>query len=212
MENNNLIAKEFDEVLKDVRSSYRFLYQYQKRLMDLVAFIGNHWGFQFETGESNFVAPPRTWKNIDPRKHWAWDFLLLYNYNFIHSAKTLGKWERVMLMINIISDTGFYDRKMPTKTRVQDFAPVEESKTQLHIMLKTQGIGWGSYMESQFPALSEKDEFVQNEDKGHLLIGKKYDLSRFIDEENTLTVLRDFEAFCDSNGVEIVSDQRQEQP
>lgn len=211
MGHSNQIAEEFDEVLKDVRSSYRFLYQYQKRLMDLTTFIGNHWDFQFDTGESIFSGPPKTWKNIDPGKHWAWDFLLLYNYNFVYSSKTLGEWERVRLMINTVSDTGFYDSQGQVKTRIQDFASVEESKTQLHIILKTQGIDWRNYTDKQFTALSENDGFAQNENKDQLLIGKKYDLSRFIDEEKTLLVLKDFEDFCKLNGVGLVSDQGKEE-
>jgi len=208
MENTKEIAKEFEKVLKDVRSSYRFLYQYQKRLMDLVTFISNHLGFQFAEGEPHFHNNSlKSLKNIDPGKHWAWNSLQLYNYNFIHSAKTLGNWKDVMLMINIVSDTGFYDREALIQTRVEDFAPVEESKTQLHIILKTQGIEWKAYMGTQYIASSKKDEFVQNEDKDHLLIGKKYDLSRFIDETSTLAVLQDFEKFCHSNRVELVSDQ-----
>mgnify|MGYP007022324070 CR=1 FL=1 len=186
------------------------MYQYQKRLMDLVAFISNHWGFLFTDGESHFHNNAhKSFSNIEPGNHWAWNSLQLYHYNFIYKSKTIGKWEKVMLMINTVSDTGFYDSHGQVKTRVQDFAPVEESKTQLHIILKTQGIGWRNYMDKQFTALSENDGFVQNEKKDQLLIGKKYDLSRFIDEERTLLVLKDFEDFCKLNGVRLVSDKNQ---
>lgn len=211
MESTNQIAEEFDKVLKDVRSSYRFLYQYQKRLMDLIAFVGNYWGFQFDFGETKFCKPLKTWSNIDPNKHSAWDFLLLYNYNFAFIPKDIGHWKDVRLMVNIVSDTGFYDSQTQVKARVQDFTPVGESETQLHIILKTKGIEWNSYIKRQYTALSENDAFVQNENKDQLLIGKKYNLSRFIDEERTLLVLKDFEEFCKLNGVGLVSDQGKEE-
>jgi len=209
MENTKLMTNEFEVVLKDIRSSYRLLFQYQKRIMDLTTFIGNYWGFQFESGEPIFCGPPKLWKNIDPGKHWAWDFLLLYNYTFVFSPKDLETWEKVRLMINIVSDTGFYDAPDPVKTRVQDFAPVEASKTQLHIILKTHGKDWRSYMSSQYPSSSDEDEFIQTEEKDNLILGKKYDLSRFVDEEKTTEVLNDFEKFCQANSVRISSDQPQ---
>lgn len=81
MENTSkLDADNLTNLFIDVRNSYRFLYNYQKRVMDLVSFIGHRWNFKFESGESNFCNPPSNWKNIDPNKHWSWDFLLLYNY------------------------------------------------------------------------------------------------------------------------------------
>lgn len=211
MENPRILTSEFEEVLKDVRSSYRLLYQYQKRVMDLVTFIGNYWGFQFDSGESIFSGPPATWKRIDPGRHWAWDFLLLYNYNFVFSAKTYGRWTNLRLMINITSDTGYYDNSNPTKTRVQDFAPVEDSRTQLHIILKTQGIAWNSYMDKQYTALSESDSFFEITEEDKVILGKKYDLRRFLDEEKTMEVLKDFEDFCKTNKIEIAMDRKEEQ-
>lgn len=186
MTNSTVTNEAFDKVLKDVRNSYRLLHQYQRRLMDLVVFIGNQWEFQFEFGESNFCSPRKKWKDINPQEHWAWDFLLLYNYTFAFRPRDFGDWKEVRLMLNIVSDTGFYDTEHTDKTNLEQFKSAAESKTQLHIILKTKGIDWKSYRESQYPSIQHIPEPLS--EKGKLILGKKYDLSEFIDEESTRAV------------------------
>ena len=79
MTNSNNEMHEVEGLMLDVRKSYRFLYEYQRRVMDLISFIAGYWGFVYDKGEPLFCKPP-SHKKINPSINWAWDFLLFYNY------------------------------------------------------------------------------------------------------------------------------------
>jgi hypothetical protein len=195
---------ELNDVFLDVRKSYRLLYLYQRRVMDLVKFIGNHYGFQYERGEQYFLNPPASWKSIHTN-HWSWDFLLMNNHVFVFKPKKLGDYEEVRLMINIVSDTGFYDNEeIHDKRKIKDYSDVDKAATQIHLILKTKGLEWKKtypekYVPKQVIAPLNNTEVLKERKK--VLIAKKYDLSDFMNEESTLEQLKDFEGFCNENKI-----------
>jgi hypothetical protein len=197
---NTLNKKELDDVFIDVRKSYRLLYSYQRRMMDLVQFIGTHYGFQYVQGWSEFSSAR------EPKKlklnNSAWDMLGMYCFTFQFSTKDFGKYKNIELLVVLVNDTGFYDISKNRKDRVHidKFSDVNDAKTQLHLCLKTTNQDWSFYHHEMFKANSKK-EYTEKTDISDLLIGKKYDLSDFMNEENTLMQLKNFEDFCIKNGI-----------
>jgi hypothetical protein len=196
---NTLDKKQLEEAFVDVRKSYRLLYLYQRRVMDLVNFIGKHYEFKYDFGDQYFLDPPKQWKTLKP-DNWAWDFLLMNNHVFAFKPKDYGSFKQIRLMINIVSDTGCYDVKDVDKRDVNNYSNVEDAATQIHLILKTEGKTWKEYQHQQPSKASNKDIVIRSA-FDDLLIGKKYDLSDFMNEESTLDKLKDFENFCSDNGI-----------
>jgi len=110
------------------------------------------------------------------------------------------------LAIIIVSDTGLFDEYPTTssknQSKINEFSPVEISRTQIHLILKKDGSAWHDYIEIMFKGDSEQ-EYIKKTDISDLLIGKKYNLSDFMNEENTLMQLKNFEDFCIKNGITL---------
>ncbi|MDC7218749.1 MAG: hypothetical protein PQJ59_02350 [Spirochaetales bacterium] len=66
--------KELNKALLEVRKAYRIIYEYQKRVLDLVKYISKSLGYQYAGGWSKFSSPsPKNGKgSLD---NWAWDWL-----------------------------------------------------------------------------------------------------------------------------------------
>ncbi len=207
---NTLNEKELNDVFLDVRKSYRLLYLYQRRVMDLVQFIGTRYEFEPRNGHP-FMGSNN--QKILPN-HSSWDYLLLYNCPIRFNTKSFGKYNNVELLITIVSDTGLFDVTTDwwsenTKHQIEQFNSVEKSKTQIHIKLKTTGTPWTDYINNCFPA-DKADFFVKKDNPEDFLIGKKYDLSNFMNEESTIKQLEDFEEFCRENGIVLRPKEKEE--
>jgi hypothetical protein len=198
---NTLNKKELDDVFLDVRKSYRLLYSYQRRVMDLVQFIEEHFDSKVRNAY-HFIG--RNNQSVLPSQN-SWDYLLFYNCPYsmlITDANNVA----LELAIVIVSDTGLFDEYPTTssknQSKINEFSPVEISRTQIHLILKKDGSAWHDYIEIMFKGDSEQ-EYIKKTDISDLLIGKKYDLSDFMNEENTLMQLKDFEDFCIKNGITL---------
>lgn len=198
MTNSNNEMHEVEGLMLDVRKSYRFLYEYQRRVMDLISFIAGYWGFVYDKGEPLFCKPP-SHKKINPSINWAWDFLLFYNYCFVYAPQDFGIWKGVRLMINIVSDTGFYDVDTTDRLDVLHFGRSEEAKTQLHLVLKTSGIDWEDYKNSHYSSQHQEHYVKIGEGQSSITIGYKFDLSKLRDEANVHQCLKRFEKLCASH-------------
>lgn len=196
MENSNK-----EVVFEDVRKSYRFLYLYQRRVMDLIAFMSSHWNFIFEKGEPVFCSPPPL-KKINPSSgNWVWDFLTFYNFNFVYREKKIGEYKGVKLMLNIVSDTGFYDTENNNKLSISDFKETKKSKTQLHIILKTKNLNWDIYKNKQYSVNEINTDFYHKNTENQIIIGRKIDLSSLMNETDVLKELNKFEEYCKGKGL-----------
>lgn len=189
--------KSIESLLVDVRKSYRFIYEYQRRVMDLITFIGGYWDFVYEKGEPVFCRPP-SHKKINPSVNWAWDFLLFYNYNFVYTSKDLGSWKNLKLMLNIVSDNGFYETDSnASRLNINSFEASEVSKTELHIILKSTGVEWFDYQSKQYSAKNGDDTYVNKDEKSStIIIGQKFNLTQLTNEGDVLRSLNMFEELC----------------
>ena len=77
----NLTKQELEKVFIDVRKAYRLLYHYQKRVLDLVKFIGDELDFKYHGGWVKFSEQcPRNGKGALTNSAWEW--LPMYYYQF----------------------------------------------------------------------------------------------------------------------------------
>ena len=109
-------------------------------------------------------------------------------------------------MFSIISesDTGFFDAQSDVETDVSSFSSVEESQTQL-IFLSGLNCEWTDFRtdfeEKPWPIFTANaPEYVRKKGK-RILVAKIFPLSRFVNQEETLLCLKEWQEFCVSNGI-----------
>ena len=198
---NNLTKAEFEDVLLDVRKAYRLLYLYQRRVMDLVGFIGNYFGFIFENGGPQFSAPPSPKANLD---YWAWDYLGMYNYHFNFQAKEFKGVGNVAMQVFLMSDTGFFDNPANKDAlNVALFESPEKSGTYIHLVLKSQGRESGDYRGAIETRNTPETGYYKSDEDGRFIIGKRYELSEMINEESARNSLELFREFCGRKNIEL---------
>ncbi|WP_081210521.1 hypothetical protein [Salegentibacter sediminis] len=177
-------------LFQDVRSSYRLLALYQKRLLDLVNYIGNQYSLDFERGGPQFCKAGGNGKyfNLD---YSGWNYLVLYFYSFKFSPIRIGE-DIYRFRIIHQADTGFYDNgdTKLSKLAIDNFNEVDESETRLFLILCKND---DSFPLKDFlpPHLSKDSNGIlksENED----WVGVSYDMMEFINKEATDKVLRDF--------------------
>ncbi len=98
-------SNDFGNALVDVRKAYRLLFLYQKRVMELVQFMGDTLSFNYKGGWSWFSANTPS-KGKGSLENWAWDWLNMYFYEFNFSSKEINK-NKINFSILLQSDTGF---------------------------------------------------------------------------------------------------------
>lgn len=191
------------DTLQEARKAYRFLYDYQKRILDLVSYIGGKYGFRYRGGYSKFSnSSPRDGKgNLG---NWAWDWLNLYFYEFNFEPKTTSK-DTIYFAIFILNDTGYFDaknEKEANKLDTSSFKSVEEAESKLIFVAgKNMWSGWGvNWDEPEFLSQGYGDK-KENENK--LMVFKHYSLENFENEEKAMSCIKDFEQYCTKNNIEF---------
>lgn len=208
MEPNNLSTTPgISQAMTDVRKSYRLLYEYQQRVLALVSFMANNLDYKWIRTNTRFCNPRKNYTKIKPDNSiWSWDFLLMYNLIFYFEPKESNRARDTILKIVLISDTGFYDSENKIQqTDVDHFSSPEKSKTQLHLIVKSnKNQKWTPYRESQFTSNSISNTFIKKDDSLNLdLVGMKFDLDALSNETAVRNALDSFVALCDANGFNI---------
>lgn len=195
------MSKETRETLFEVRKAYRFLYQYQRKILDLVSYIGSSYGLNYNGGFTKFSnsAPRNGWGNLN---NWAWDWLSMYyhEFNFQKIKKDVDSYTFSVFLVN---DSGYFvanSKEKISKTKVSAFEDVEDSETNLIFVIgKNYWEGWG-YNWDQPEFILEK-EGKKSKAENQIMIFKSYDLEDFENEEKALLKLKDFENYCLENGL-----------
>ena len=186
---DKLKSGEFHDVLRDVRSSYRLLALYQKRLLDVVKYVGNQYNFNFTSGWSKFSNSSLNGTRASIEK-WSWDWLSMYLYEFNMGKREING-ETYFLRIIHQADTGFYDendKNKISKLDITKFNEVEASTTRLFLVLTKEKDGW------PFQNLLE-----ENLSKNHTglihndhWMGVSYEMEKFFNRSTTDKVIADF--------------------
>lgn len=194
------MPQEIKRTLLEARKAYRFLYDYQKRILDLVSFIGGKYGFRYKGGYSKFSnSSPKDGKGL--LTNWAWDWLNLYYYEFNFEPMQIGT-DKIHFSVFVLNDTGYFDarnEKEANKINTSSFRSVEESESKLIFVVgKNMWNGWGmNWDEPAFLSQTSGDKLA-GEDK---MVFKHYSLEEFENEEKAMACIRDFEKFCTGQGV-----------
>ena len=203
---NRLESKELEEVFKNVRSSYRLLFDYQKRVLDLVRYIGNRLEFGEALGVPAFSgASPREGKK-GVFDLWSWDWLNMYHYKFNFLPKK-AKSKEVYLDVHIISDTGYYlntsaPKHDAQKTDLGTFADVQSSETRLILYASENEFLWKDIVDVDgFDPSKEEINVITK--LGHKVVGRNYPLSEFINNEATNQLIDTFRQYCIDHDVAI---------
>jgi len=195
---------ELKNSLIEVRKAYRLLYDYQKKVLDLVNFIGSEFGRTYNGGYPKYC-------NVTPRngkgslKNWAWDWLNMYYYEFNFHNDT------VKFSIVLISDTGFYEsiteNPSLSKLDLNNFKNAESSVTKLSFVYgdkiwKCEGFLENDCWQNPKFVLGKEGIYIAEHDSGKMLF-KSYNLENFSTKEKTLEILRDFSGFCKRYNIEF---------
>ncbi|OCA75435.1 hypothetical protein [Chryseobacterium arthrosphaerae] len=185
-----------NENLTEVRKAYRLIYDYQKRILDLINFIRSKYDFIYLGGFSKF-------SNVSPRNgsgnltFWSWDWLNLYFYEFHFHKKIINK-DEIRFSIFLISDSGYFDKKKDNsiqKTNPDLFLEPEASKSKLIFV-----IGKNTWELFNTDNWNNTDfttgTYGHKEDEKGIMLFKSYDLDKFIDENTAKQTLIDFQSYC----------------
>lgn len=189
------------ETLQEVRASYRLLYNFQKRVLDLVYYIGTKYGYTYLGGFPKYSNPaPKRGKGH--LENWAWDWLNMYYYEFGFNRKKVNN-KDLCFSVFLLADNGHYEVRENGvgKLDTANFLDVKKAKTELIFV-----VGWGMWKPCWGINGSwdwDRDDFLlaesnkQNDDAGNVMFHKHYNLERFETEEGATNVIRDFLAECD---------------
>lgn len=204
--------KDLENTLKDVRSAYRLLFEYQKRIIDLVDYSFKHFGRTFTESYPRFSTEQNT--KADKDLYGNWDTKNLYMHDFRSSTYKSDENE-YNLAILVVSDTGYFINHKNSltinkpkslvendKKNFQDFQDVDQSETKLIFIAGKnlwtfEGPFSHSFTNPEL-VLNKEGENKKGDDK---MIYRSYNLSAFGNEDMTKRQLSDFEKYCEDKGV-----------
>lgn len=196
MDNKNSTT-EIEAVFFDIRKAYRLLYTYQSRVMEIMHFIGNMTSRRYEGGWSKFSnSSPKNGKgNLDL---WAWDWLNMYCYEFYFGIKEINE-NSIKFSVWLVSDTGFYDIETADETDIESFSSVESSKTKL-VFVIGKNTWHTNFKDFQSNMKNDATDYVRR-NENEVLLAKSFNLSSFINSDQTRERIQEFVSFCNSNGI-----------
>ena len=191
---DKLNSTEINDVLKDVRASYRLLALYQKRLLDIVKYVANAYNVSFNSGWSKFsnAALHGNKASIDKS---SWDWLNLYLYEFNLGTIVIDG-DSYHLKIVHQADTGFYDTNINKNIKIEsiaEFADTSVSTTRLFFVISKNDNGCPiEHILQDNLSCKNTSKLI----KGNWL-AMPYDLQRFSSQENTDNVVNEFNNLCE---------------
>jgi hypothetical protein len=202
METNKLTDAQLKEAFCEVRKAHRLIYEYQRRMQDLTWFIKNKLGFPDYKGYKKYsnTLSPRNTINYD---YWSWDWIYTYVYEYyLGEVTTENNDNSWRLSVIQISDTGFYKNRKQgaVQTKINSYAPVEDSDSKLLFYLslapkETKDYDWNTD-KTIIQYADETNPVKIEEHPKHIQIVYPVSLSKFVNEESTMQILRDFIEYC----------------
>lgn len=197
------MQKSINNITLEVRKAYRFLFEYQKRIIDLVSFIEGKFGLKYAGGYPKFSnAAPRN--GGGKLENWAWDWLNMYFYEFHFQDLKIGT-DKIFFSVFIVNDTGFYkalQNREIERTNTDDFDSVEDSETKLIFVAaknRWKPEEWGDWQSQEF--LFTEELIKGSNDK--ITLSRIYSLESFLSEDNAIKSLYSFSELCNANGIPL---------
>lgn len=181
---------DLQQALVDVRKSYRLLAVYQRRILDTVKFIANHYSLQLQGGYSKFSNIAKKGKGVQ-LTHWSWDWLSMYLYEFNLGYLEIDDIKYHFKLIHQ-ADTGFYDvndNQRTSKTNPSEFAASEKSECYLFFVVSKNTDGCP--IERLLKDYLHKESIQSLKNKNNWFYAK-YKIDEFINQDTTENVFKDF--------------------
>ena len=213
-----ITQENLSKALLDVRRAHRILYAYQRRMLDLVSFIGQKLTKSElkVKGFKHFSDPvPGSRNDISPlHDMWAWDYLYSYLFEYYLGETETSDNQHYALSLIQYSDTGYFDKEEEApRLELEKFKPEEESDSKLLFFLeykpKDSKWEWGAgtslkkiVLDKEFGSKKHKKTVRSTATRGTQILCS-FPLERFINMEATLEVLREFRSFCQKQGINV---------
>lgn len=196
---NKLSKPDFEEVLTDVRSAYRLVYLYQRKVLDVVRIIGNKLQFSYHRGYPKFSDPSIT-RGKEGLDDWAWDWLNLYLYEFNFETKELDK-HKIDFSVVLQSDSGAY-LSGAEATDIEKFESPGRSSSRLFFIT---GKNYWEDVDGIIEELAKNSECVEEirMKRNAGMLFKSYDLKEFMNEEKIDRSVEAFINLCTKNNIPI---------
>jgi hypothetical protein len=177
--------KKLGKALAEVRSAYRLLWSYQKRIFDIIRLIADEFGAtQFSEWSVDHASRPcRSF--TDPGPYWAWDMLPMMNSSYFYVPDSVdekhprrGDWG---IEVYLISDTGFEESTDQLDPDPMEFKSVDECASRLGIFVwkyqrdSSQRFRWEEWEETDYP--EKKGEMAVSPDGTLHGIGWEIDIA-----------------------------------
>lgn len=117
-----------EDILLDVRKSYRLLHDYQRLILDASKFIGDQLGMNYQGGFPKFAKnPPSLGKGRLDR--WAWDWLgmMAHEFQFNRSIEE----GNIILSLVHLPDTGAMKTPQARRPHTEEFGEVSTSTSEM---------------------------------------------------------------------------------
>lgn len=191
-----------EDMLLDVRKSYRLLHAYQRMALDAANFIGNQLGLSWAGGWPQYSATsPRAGRGS--LGNWAWDWLNMVYYEF-HFTQTLPDNRTLRFAMLLISDTGCFSSDKRGEPMGADFSPPEQSKTLVGFLM-TVGEQWPPSFKASYDgmkAFTDNGE-IPAEDRAKNIIGRCWKFSQLASEQETHALVDELIAYANDHGVPL---------
>jgi hypothetical protein len=175
----------------EVRKSYRLLFDYQRRILDLMKFIGETYNVSFKKGRPLFSG-----KGSNSLTNWSWDWLNMYCYDFRFEGKETKNPTQFSVILK--NDSGFYEANQENtihRLDIENFKVVEDSKTELILV--------AGALNKPFDTLNESTKANEGSSEDKTIVFRNYEIEKFFNEEDALKQLQDFSAYCKSFGIAL---------
>lgn len=155
---------ELKQALAQVRTAYRLLHAYQRRIFDLLSVLDGVLAsakVPFQQWNTSYHNPPTKSDKSPFARKWAWDFLPGYDFYCLwENAEAKQGWRRIA--IEVASDTSFEAQKRNQPFGEVDPAvlpPVEETTSALWLSLCYAESGCFKDMKVWEPINAHKDAY-----------------------------------------------------
>jgi len=193
------MSNDFDNAMKDVRASFRLLYSFNRRVLDLMKYIEAKLSLKYSGGYPRFSnASPKGGKGqLD---FWGWDWLNLYCYEF-HFQRVNDYHFSIILQ----SDTGSWDANVDAR-EIKKYEEIENSETRLIFVISKEYWEINFLLENDNLKSSGESEFKVSDTKNekNYMLCKSFDISNFKDMLTTEKTLQAYIDFLNRENIPVM--------
>ncbi len=209
-----------ENMLADVRRAHRLIFEYQKRMLDLMQLVRNKYDFlNSPAGKKHFSMPLHNTEKFSKdnkdaninifEKMWAWDFIYSYEMEYYFGEKTNeNNGSKCYMSIFQITDNGFYlkdgfekehERIVPDdlKLKTEKFWDAEKSSSYLIFVAEvckkdTERKFFPNVQKPIMELYGKDNDILVNNNNGCTLVAKRYPVSKFFNHDSSKKCLDDF--------------------